>query len=312
MENLTQLKNAYVYRHTKLGTNEVFYIGIGKQPKYSRAYTRNGRNRWWEKVVEKYGFEVEILAHHITWNEACELETILISWYKRADCCGGTLVNLTDGGDGMIGVVKTKESIEKWKKSNVGKQDGDKNIMFGKTRGKHHLAKEVLNLETGIFYDCALDACENLPICYSAFKSKLNRRINNDTSYIYTEDYEKGLLPFIKENKNFKKIINTKTLEVFDTIVEAAKSINMSSKTLGYKLNNSNTTDLQYLEDYNNKLQKAEKKRGWMKYLLDLETGVFYDSLSQASKYYPYTYNHMKQMLNNNSKVKNKTSLIYV
>ena len=111
---------------------------------------------------------------------------------------------------------------------------------------------------------------------------------------------------------NKKKIINTKTLEVFDTIVEAAKSINMSSKTLGYKLNNSNTTDLQYLEDYNNKLQKAEKKRGWMKYLLDLETGVFYDSLSQASKYYPYTYNHMKQMLNNNSKVKNKTSLIYV
>lgn len=312
MRDKSQIKNAYVYRHTKLGNNEVFYIGIGNQPNYSRAYTKNGRNSWWKRAVEKYGFEVEILAHSITWEEACELEKILISWYGRADCCGGTLVNLTDGGDGMVGVIKTKESINKWKKSNIGKQDGDKNIMFGKTRGKHHLAKEVLNLETGIFYDCALDACENLPICYSTFKSKLNKRITNDTSYIYAEDYENGMLPFIKESDNFKKVINIKTLEIFDTVVKASQSIKISPQTLGYKLNNSNDTNFQYLEDYNNKIEKVAKKRGWMKYVLDTEIGVFYNSLSEATNYYPYTYNHMKQMLNINSPCKNKTSLIYV
>lgn len=312
MRDKSRVKNAYVYRHTKLGTNEVFYIGIGNQPKYSRAYTKNGRNNWWKKIVEKYGFEVEILAHNLTWSEACELETILISWYKRADCCGGTLVNLTDGGDGMVGIVKTDESISKWKKSNVGKQDGAKNVMFGKTRGKHHLSKEVLNLETGIFYDCALDACENLPICYSAFKSKLNGRNTNDTSYIYVVDYENGLLPYIKKNENFKKVINIKTLEIFDTIVKASESIKITPQTLGYKLNNSNDTDFQYLEDYNKGIKKVEKKRGWMKYLLDTQTGVFYNSLSEATNYYPYTYNHMKQMLNDNSPCKNKTSLIYV
>ncbi len=312
MRDKKDVKDAYVYRHTKLGTSEVFYIGIGNQPKYSRAYTKNGRNKWWTKVVEKYGFEVEILSHNITWDAACQLECILIDYYKRADCCGGTLVNLTDGGEGTVGVIKTQEQINNWKKSNKGNQDGEKNIMFGKTRGKHHLAKEVLNLETGIFYDCALDASENLPICYSAFKSKLNRRTNNDTSYVYAEDYEKGLLPFVKESKNFRKIINIETLDIFNTIVEAAKSINMPSQTLGYKLKNSNDTCLQYLEDFNNNLKRANKKRGWMKYVLDTETGIFYQSLSEASKYYEYSYNHMKQMLNGNSPCKNKTSLIYV
>ena len=312
MRDKTKVLDAYVYRHTKLGTSEVFYIGIGNQPKYSRAYDKNGRSKWWKDTVRKYGHEVEILSHTLTWEEACELEIILVSYYKRRDCCGGTLVNLTDGGDGAYGVIKTEESIRNWKKANIGKQDGEKNVMFGKTRGNHHLAKEVLNLETGIFYDCALDACDNLPIVYSTFKSKLNGKITNDTSYIYVVDYEKGLMPFIKENENFKKVINTQTLEIFETIVKASESIKMNPQTLGHKLNNSNDTNFQYLDDYKKGLPKVEKKRGRMKYVLDTETGVFYNSLSESSNYYPYTYNLMKQMLNVNSKVKNKTSLIYV
>ena len=30
---------AYVYKHTRLDTNEVFYIGIGSQNKYKRAFS---------------------------------------------------------------------------------------------------------------------------------------------------------------------------------------------------------------------------------------------------------------------------------
>lgn len=312
MNRQLQTNNAYIYRHTKLGTSEVFYIGIGNQKNYSRAYTRHGRNKWWKATVNKYGYEVEIISHNLTWDEACELETILISYYKRKDCCGGTLVNLTDGGEGTLGVIKTEDSINSWRKSNLGKQDGDKNTMFGKTRGKHHLAKEVLNLETGIFYDCALDACENLPICYSGFKGRLNGRIHNDTYYIYADDYQNGIGLFTKVSSNFIKVINIKTGEIFDTIVKAASTSEFSPQTLGHKLNKSNDTDFQYLSDYEKGVKQVEKKRGWMKYVLDLQTGIFYDSLKEASYSYNYTYNHLKQMLNDNSKVKNKTSLIYV
>lgn len=71
--------------------------------------------------------------------------------------------------------------------------------MFGKTRGKHHLAKEVINLDTGIFYDCALDACETTTIPYSSFKCKLNGKMKNTTSFIYVNNYEnqKSINPII-------------------------------------------------------------------------------------------------------------------
>lgn len=175
----------YVYRHLKKGTKEVFYIGIGKQKNYFRAKTKYGRNNFWNNYVDKYGYDYEILQDKLSFEDAEELEIFLISLYKRIIPDNGVLVNLTDGGGGTINLYKSKESIEKWKIANKGKQDGTKNIMFGKTRGKHHLSKLVLNLETGIYYDCALDASESSNIKYSTLKCNLNGRSKNKTSFIY-------------------------------------------------------------------------------------------------------------------------------
>jgi hypothetical protein len=119
------------------------------------------------------------------------------------------------------------------------------------------------------------------------------------------------MLPSKKVNKNFRKVINTSTLEVFDTILAAAKSINMNSRTLKSKLNGgNNNTDLLLLTDYESG-KISEKKRGNMKYILDTESGVFYNSLAEAKEYYPFSYSFMQQMLNANSRVKNRTNLIY-
>ena len=191
--------NYYVYRHFKKNTNYVFYIGIGKQLNYLRAKTKHGRNNFWNNLVSKYGFDYQIIQDNLTFLEAQELEIFLISLYKRNIPDGGSLVNLTDGGEGTYNLYKSKESIEKWKISNKGKQDAEKNTMFGKTRGKHHLAKEVINLDTGIFYDCALDACETTTIPYSSFKCKLNGKMKNNTSFIYVNNYEnqKSINPII-------------------------------------------------------------------------------------------------------------------
>jgi hypothetical protein len=177
--------NYYVYRHYIKGTNVVFYIGIGKQKKYFRAKTIYGRNNFWNNIYNKYGFEYEVISDNLTLEYAIDLEIFLISLYKRKIPDGGTLVNLTDGGEGTVNLYKTKEQIEKWKKSNKGKQDGEKNTMFGKTRGLHHLSKIVLNFETGIFYDCAIDACETTNIPYSSFKCKLNGKMKNNTMFKY-------------------------------------------------------------------------------------------------------------------------------
>jgi hypothetical protein len=96
---------AVVYQHRRLDNNELFYIGIGKTEK--RAYSKNGRNKYWNRVAFKVGYKVEIVLEGLTWKEACDKEKELIKEYGRKDLNTGILVNMTGGGDGTLEIVKT-------------------------------------------------------------------------------------------------------------------------------------------------------------------------------------------------------------
>lgn len=104
---------AYVYKHIRKDTGEVFYIGIGI--KNNRAKSKFGRNNLWKKIVNKTDFIVEIIENDLTWQEACEKEKELISLYGRIDLGNGTLANMTDGGDGTINKIFTEEYRQKLK-----------------------------------------------------------------------------------------------------------------------------------------------------------------------------------------------------
>jgi hypothetical protein len=93
---------AYVYTHTRLDTNEIFYVGIGSDNEYSRANTIKNRNVFWYRVVRKVDFKVDIVEDKLSWEEACIRERVLIKEYGRRDQKSGTLVNLTDGGEGLL------------------------------------------------------------------------------------------------------------------------------------------------------------------------------------------------------------------
>lgn len=101
---------AVVYEHRSLIDNSVFYIGIGISDK--RATSRNSRNLHWKRKVEKEGgFKHNIIFKDLTWNDACEIEKRLISFYGKS-IDGGLLVNLTDGGDGLVGYKYTYSQLE--------------------------------------------------------------------------------------------------------------------------------------------------------------------------------------------------------
>lgn len=104
---------AYVYVHRKITDNEIFYVGIGIKPNHFRAKDVKGRNVLWNRVVRKYGFYYEIVADDLSWEEACEMERRLIGKYGRRNIKTGILVNMTDGGDGLIGLVVTEEHKSK-------------------------------------------------------------------------------------------------------------------------------------------------------------------------------------------------------
>lgn len=55
----------------------------------------------------------------------------------------------------------------------------------GKRRGNHPKAKLVLDTQTGIFYDCLLDATDAKCLNYQSTRAQISGAMNNNTSLIY-------------------------------------------------------------------------------------------------------------------------------
>jgi len=109
---------AYIYRHVRLDKNEPFYIGVGqdkeKEPYfYTRAYCKWNRNKHWKNIVSKTEYEVEILEEDLSIEKALEKEIWWITFYGRSDLGRGTLVNMTDGGEGTTKRAHTVEARKK-------------------------------------------------------------------------------------------------------------------------------------------------------------------------------------------------------
>ena len=130
-----------VYRHIRKDKNEPFYIGIGK--KESRAYSKYGRNPIWYRIVKKTEYFVEILYTGLTKEEVCAKEIELIAIYGRINNVNGILINLTDGGEGVVGIVKRKKTDAE-KKAQSEKMMGEKHWSYGVKRSEE--TKEKMRL----------------------------------------------------------------------------------------------------------------------------------------------------------------------
>lgn len=130
---------AYVYRHIRLDKNEPFYIGIGGDDNYKRANTKLGRNKFWKNVTSVSDFTVDILVDNVSWDEACIKECEFISIYKRRKD-GGTLCNLTLGGEGQKGMTPWnlgKKTPEETRKKQSLKRMGKTSPIKGTKRPQH-------------------------------------------------------------------------------------------------------------------------------------------------------------------------------
>ena len=99
MSRFNMTNNFYVYRHIRLDTNTVFYVGKGKD---NRAYTKRRRNKYWTNIVNKVGYRVEIVQDKLSEKQAFDKEIKLIAKHKKKGECEA---NLTLGGEGVSSVA---------------------------------------------------------------------------------------------------------------------------------------------------------------------------------------------------------------
>jgi hypothetical protein len=108
----------YLYRHVRPDKNQVFYVGVGTlmgenliphlgstfRAYYRRAFQKKSRNPYWHNIVNKAGYEVEIMLESDSINFIKEKEKKFIQLYSS------TLCNMTTGGDGVESYNHTEET----------------------------------------------------------------------------------------------------------------------------------------------------------------------------------------------------------
>lgn len=181
--------NRCVYIHKRKDTGEVFYVGFGV---ISRPYRDIDRNKYWHNIVAKCGYDVDILFFNLTRKEAIAKEIELIAYYGRKDLGKGTLVNMTDGGEGGMGCICTDENRAK-KKLAPG-------YWIGKTRSE--------------------EACENMSL--AKLGTKRSERTKSKIRLSMKIKYKDGI-PHIPT----KAIVCINTGVAYKSVTEAAKSLGL-------------------------------------------------------------------------------------
>jgi len=206
---------AYVYRHRRLDTNEIFYIGISNSKKEGthRASNKSSRNTIWKRIVNKTNYEIEIIADNIDIENAKELEVFLISLYGRIDQKTGTLTNLTEGGDGTT--KPSQETIDKRRPS------------LQKTH-----AKKCVSFKSGTEYESLKEACRILGINYGWQKQAVLDQSPTALFYYKDNPFELRTTRYkestIRKPTTAKITISFETGKIYPSLKEACKQENLN------------------------------------------------------------------------------------
>jgi hypothetical protein len=183
-----------VYAHRRLDTNKIFYIGIGLNKK--RAYVKSNRSKFWNNIINKTSYIVEIIATDLSKKSACELEVFFILLYGRQDLELGELVNMTDGGEGISNPsIKTRKllsDIKKEQKIIPPSQKGTKRSQETINKHKNTLQlngvynqRKVICTITNKIWVSAKDCAESNNLKKQTLVNKLNGHRKNQTSFEY-------------------------------------------------------------------------------------------------------------------------------
>ncbi len=217
---------AYLYRHIRLDKNEPFYIGIGSDSSYKRAYSKHNRNKYWKNVINMTEYKIEIMLDDIDWKTACEKEKEFIQLYRSNNL---HLTNMTAGGEGIF------NPSEELRKKISDSKLGSKNPFYGKKWSK--------------------EKREMFRIRMQGVNNPNFGKVISDEQKLIIANAQKGRIKSSEEkekiySKTRKKVINTETNEVYASIQETAIVFNKSASHMT-RLIKKNKFNLKFLTDAN-------------------------------------------------------------
>lgn len=225
---------AYVYKHIRKDTNDVFYIGIGQLE--NRVYSKVNRNKQWKKIVDDVGFIFEVIESDLTWSEACEKEKYWINYYGRLDLKKGNLVNLTDGGNGSKNrsneTVKKILESRKWYKHSEETKLKIGNSNKGKIGGR--LGKRASDETKMKISESQKGKKVSDETRMKMSKSQKGKKLSDITKL------KMGKLRSGKNNPSSIRCIDLKTNKIYDTIKEMSEDLEIPYHKLFYKIYYSN------------------------------------------------------------------------
>jgi hypothetical protein len=188
----------YVYRHIRLDDQTPFYVGKGRR---HRAKSKRNRNNYWKSIVEKVGYEVELIQTDLTEQQALKKELEFIRLYR---CLGYCQANLTIGGGGKAGrrsptkgrtvPDETKKKISKTLMGNVPWNKGIKlRQEHRKALSKAHIGllsghrRKVVNRKSGAIYNSVTQAARLIGLKRTTLTEMLVGRNKNTTPFSYLD-----------------------------------------------------------------------------------------------------------------------------
>ena len=210
----------YVYGHISKLTGLYFYVGKGKG---RRAFSSASRNKYWRNIANKEGYIVDLLAVNLSEDKALALEIEKIAELKpranlssggRGGCTG--IKRSVDDLDRRIATQKRQRVCPEWKKMNSEIQKEVQNrpeVIAKRSAGKKAFLDKVKNGE----FPNPFKGMQWTP-----------EQIENISS---KQRGEKGFW-YGKTTSVAKKVINVNTGQVFQSLKEAAESVNGNFRSL--------------------------------------------------------------------------------
>jgi hypothetical protein len=239
---------AYLYRHIRVDNNVPFYIGIGSDEKFARAYNKHRRNKKWFNIVAKTDYKVQIVLMDISLDEAKEKEIEFIKLYGRSDKREGTLCNLTDGGEGNKGRIVSQE----WRKNKSIEQKGRTKTDEFKQKRREYMTGRKMPRE-GI-EKTRQWLLANHPMRGKKMTAQARKNISEGHKGLMIGEKNPNWGKFGSNSPKAKKVMCTRTNKIWHSVKDAVKELGIPYSTITNQLNGQkkNKTTLIYITNDHN------------------------------------------------------------